>query len=147
MANRLISRLALASSAAVAGIGAFVIAQRARSAFSRRPMWRIVADAAEAGIPLQRITRYRAADGTQAIHGTLLAEFAAGERTATLYVAFCPPFERLPTVDVEAVDNAFADVKVAQLLHNGVQIDVRLPQPAAGDETVTVELMAAEAEM
>jgi hypothetical protein len=119
--------------------------RRARSAFSRRPMRRIVNDATEAGVPLQQITRYRAPDGTQAIHGTLLAEFAAGERTATLFVAFCPPFERIPTVDVEAVDNAFADAKVTQLLHNGVQIDVRLPQPAAGDDTVTVELMAADA--
>ncbi len=108
-------------------------------------MRRIVNDATEAGVPLQQITRYRAPDGTQAIHGTLLAEFAAGERTATLFVAFCPPFERIPTVDVEAVDNAFADAKVTQLLHNGVQIDVRLPQPAAGDDTVTVELMAADA--
>ena len=62
-----------------------------------------------------------------------------------MYAAFCPPFERLPTVEVEAVDDAFADVKVTQLLHNGVQIDVRLPQPAASNESVTIELIATDA--
>jgi hypothetical protein len=107
-------------------------------------MRRIVAHATEAGVPLQQITRYRAPDGTHAIHGTLLAEFAAGERMATLHVAFCPPFERLPTVEAEAVDDSEADVKVAQLLHNGVQIEVRLPEPADESACVTIELLAAD---
>ena len=33
----------------------------------------------------------------ETIRGTLVAEFAAGERTAIVHVAFCPPFERLPS--------------------------------------------------
>jgi hypothetical protein len=143
MANRLLSRLAWASAAAVGAIGVTLFLRLARSAWNGRGVRHIVADATEAGVPLQQITRYRAANGTHAIHGTLLAEFAAGERTATLHVAFCPPFERLPTAEVEAVDDSGADVKVTQLLHNGVQIDVRLPEPADGNACVTIELMAA----
>jgi hypothetical protein len=138
------SRIVVASIAAIAGVGALIVMRRARSAFSRRKPRQVVADATEAGVPLQQITRYRAADGTHAIRGTLLAEFAAGERTATLHVAFCPPFERLPTVEAEALNGCFADVKVAQLLHNGIQIDVRLPEAADEHTTVTVELMACE---
>lgn len=93
---------------------------------------------------LQQLTRYRAADGTLSIHGTLVAEFAPGERSTTLYVAFCPPFERLPTVEAEVIDDASASVKLIQLLHNGAQIDVRLPQPAQEKQTVTVEMVATD---
>ena len=101
-------------------------------------------DAEAADSPIQQLTRYRAADGTQTIRGTLIAEFEPGERSETLYVAFCPPFERLPNVDVEAVDDSFASVKLTQLLHNGAQIDVRLPQPADSKQGVTVEMVATE---
>ena len=50
--------------------------------------------------------------------------------SATLYVAFCPPFERLPQVEVEVADDSDANVKFAQVLHNGAQLEVRLAQPA-----------------
>ncbi len=53
---------------------------------------------------LQQLTRSRTADGCEAIHGRLVAEFAPGERTVVMHVAFCPPFERLPTVEAEAAD-------------------------------------------
>jgi hypothetical protein len=144
MANRLLSRIMCASAAAVGAAGVTLLLRRILSKRSGSSIRSVVDDATEAGVPLQRITRYRAADGTQAIHGTLLAEFTAGERTATLHVAFCPPFERLPTVEVETVDDSAADVKVAQLLHNGVQIDVRLPEPADENTSVTIELLAAD---
>jgi hypothetical protein len=144
MANRLLGRLAWASTAAVGAVGVTFLLRRLRLTLNGRGVRHVVAEATEAGMPLQQITRYRAADGTHAVHGTLLAEFAAGERTATLHIAFCPPFERLPTVEAEAVDDSGADVKVAQLLHNGVQIDVRLPEPADENTSVTIELMACE---
>ena len=50
---------------------------------------------------LQQLTRFRTADGKDAIRGTLVAEFAVGERQTTLYVGFCPPFELLPQVEAE----------------------------------------------
>ncbi|MCI0332414.1 MAG: hypothetical protein L0228_04230 [Planctomycetes bacterium] len=95
--------------------------------------------------PIQQLTRFRAADGTHTIRATLLAEFEPGERSATLYVAFCPPFEILPNVEAEAIDDSGASVKLIQLLHNGVQIDVRLPHPADSKRCVTVELVASDA--
>jgi len=109
----------------------------------RVPRSAAIAEATDS--PIQQLTRYRAADGTQSIHGTLIAEFAPGERSATLYVAFCPPFERLPSIEAEAIDNSSASVKLTQLLHNGAQVDVRLPQPANEKQTVTVEIVASDA--
>ena len=93
---------------------------------------------------LQQLARIRTAEGNEAVRGTLVAEFAAGQREATLYVAFCPPFERLPDVDAHVADDSTATVRVVQRLHNGAQLDVRLPAPADNSLTVTVEFFAAE---
>ncbi len=93
---------------------------------------------------LQQLTRFRTAAGNEAIRGTLVAEFSAGQRDTMLYAAFCPPFERLPDVDVHVTDDSAASVKLAQRLHNGAQFDVRLPEPAENSLAVTVEFFAAE---
>jgi hypothetical protein len=91
---------------------------------------------------IQQITRFRATDGSEAIRGTLVAELAAGERSTTVYAAFCPPIEHLPVVQANLAGDSAATVKVAQLLHNGAQFDVRLSQPATGKRYVTIEFVA-----
>ena len=93
---------------------------------------------------LQQLMRYRMADGRVAIRGTLIAEFAAGERVTDLYAAFCPAFETLPHAEANVADDSTASVKMAQLLHNGAQLEVRLPRPSDHSERVTIELFAAE---
>jgi hypothetical protein len=135
-------RAAAVSLAIVAGIST-IVAACGLARFPRRKS-RIPVEPTAAGIPLQQLTRYRSPDGTHSIHGTLLAEFEPGERSTTIHAAFCPPFEVLPEVEVEVTDDSFATVKLTQLLHNGVEIDVRLPQPATGAQHVTIEMMAAE---
>lgn len=95
---------------------------------------------------LQRLTRVRTAEGNDAIRGTLVAEFAPGERQVTLYTGFCPPFELLPDVELNVADDSEADVKLAQVLHNGAQIDVRLSEPAEEPVAVTIELFAVQNE-
>ena len=91
---------------------------------------------------MQRLVRVRDADGGEAIHGTLRAEFVAGQRHATLYVGFCPPLERLPVVEVEVVDGPDAAVKVVQALAHGVQLELRLAEPAEEACSATVEICA-----
>jgi hypothetical protein len=68
----------------------------------------------------------------------------AGERQTTLYVAFCPPFELLPTVEANANGDYEADVKLAQVLHNGAQLDVRLSEPADEAVAVSIEFFASD---
>lgn len=48
----------------------------------------------------QQISRFRTTDGHDEIVGMLVAEFAPGQRFATLHVSFCPPLERLPQIEV-----------------------------------------------
>ena len=93
---------------------------------------------------LQQLTRIRLADGHEAIRGELAAEFPTGERQVTLHVAFCPPFELLPQIEVNIADDSDATVKVTQFLHNGTQLEVRLPEPAEEPIRVTIELYATE---
>jgi hypothetical protein len=102
--------------------------------------------AADAEHILQEFTRVRAADGHEAIHGTLIGEFGPGERHATLHIAFCPPFEHLPQVEVNVADDSDATVKLTQALCNGARLEVRLPEPASENTSVTIELFASEAD-
>jgi hypothetical protein len=136
-------RAILTSVGLVAGISALVAA--CGLGLSPRRKRYIVADVSAEDIRIQQLTRYRATDGTQSIHGTLLAEFEPGDRTATLHVAFCPPFERLPTVEFEAIDDSDVTVKILQLLHNGVQFEVRLPQPPDEKHALAIEMVAMDA--
>ena len=95
---------------------------------------------------LQQLTRIRTAEGHDAIRGTLIGEFAPGERQVTLHAAFCPPFERLPQAEVNVSDDSDATVKLSQVLHNGVQLEVRLASPAAEAATVAIEFFATDGE-
>jgi hypothetical protein len=103
-----------------------------------------LADSAGAGHVLQKLTRLRTAGGKDVIRGTLAAEFVAGERQTTVYIGFCPPFELLPEVEANAIGDLEADVKLAQVLHNGAQLDVRLSEPAEEAVAVSIEFFARE---
>jgi hypothetical protein len=94
-------------------------------------------------IIVQDLKRYRSADGREIVRGTLAAEFAANQRSTTIYSAFCPPFEKLPQVSAHAVRKG-ASVNVAQALHHGVQLEVRLPSEAKVKQVITVEFAAGE---
>ncbi|MCI0492484.1 MAG: hypothetical protein L0Z07_06080 [Planctomycetes bacterium] len=96
------------------------------------------------GEVLQQFTRFRTSEGQEVIHGTLFAEFRPGQRSGAIYLAFCPPFEFLPEIEVNATRGPESSIHVVQLLHNGVQLDVRLTQASERCERVAVELIAAE---
>ncbi len=94
----------------------------------------------------QDIKRYRDVEGHESVRGMLTADFSPGQRTATVYVGFCPPFELLPVVTAHAAGNTLASVKVAQVLHNGAQLEVRLPHAAGSPPVANIEFYAAEPE-
>lgn len=93
---------------------------------------------------LQQVSRSRTTEGVDFVHGTLTAEFAAGERSATLHVAFCPPFEYVPSIEAEAVDGDDCDVKIAQVLHQGARLEVRLPRASTAPQRIRIEFAATE---
>jgi hypothetical protein len=87
---------------------------------------------------VQQFTRSRAADGSEAIAGWLRVPLAAGQRTTSAHVAFCPPFPKTPYLEVEQLDGPEVRVKTGQLLAHGVRFDLKLSQ--AWEEPVGVLL-------
>jgi hypothetical protein len=94
------------------------------------------------GVLLQQLSRLRDRDGVESIAGVLRAEFVAGQRTAELYIGFCPPFEGTPTVEAEQTAGPPARVTTGQCLPHGARIDVRLNQPADAAECIEVDVFA-----
>lgn len=97
------------------------------------------------GFMLQQLTRTRSAEGEEAIRGKLVAEFAPGDRIAILHVAFCPPFERLPTVQAKRTSGPACEVKIAQILHQGARLEVRLSRASTSARTAAIEFTASSA--
>ncbi len=90
-------------------------------------------EAESCGLPagvLQQLVRNRVPDGTESLSGWVRASLAAGQRTASVHVAFCPPFPRAPSFDVAQQEGEPARIKVVQLLPYGARLDLKLLRPS-----------------
>jgi hypothetical protein len=124
-------------------LGVFLALQNAVGVFTARHASNVRPHfaAAQADRVFQQLIRSRTMEGHDVVTGTLVAEFEPGARIATVYVGFCPPFERLPHVELESS----ADATLVQALHNGAQIEVRQPRAAKTALTATIEIYATDA--
>ena len=73
----------------------------------------------------QQIIRSRTAEGLDRLDGTFWAEFSADAMTTTVHIPFCPPFERVPRVQVFPMNETSAHLRIAAPKTYGVRIDVR----------------------
>jgi hypothetical protein len=100
----------------------------------------------EAHIPaddvLQQLTHSRAADGAECVSGWLRMPVAAGQRTGSVHVGFCPPLRVAPEVAVEQIDGPEARIKTAQPFSYGVRLDLKLLAPAEESATVLLQFSA-----
>jgi len=88
----------------------------------------------------QQFTRAVQEDGTDVMLGVLRGRFAPKQRTLRLHVAFCPPFDVVPEVTVEATDGPPVTASVAQVLPYGARLDLRLGRPSDEPQEVVLEL-------
>ncbi len=111
-----------------------------------------VSSGATAGLPgipapgeevLQQLTRSRTADGGELLSGWLRVDLAAGQRTANLHVAFCPPFARTPRISVQQVGGPEARVKTVQALPYGVRFDLKVSDEGPEASTLVLQFAAA----
>lgn len=86
----------------------------------------------------QQLTRSQATDGAEQLAGWLRTTFAAGQRTGSIHVAFCPPFRAAPEVAVTQIDGPEVRIKAAQRQPYGVRLDLKLA--AAAEEPVVLLL-------
>jgi hypothetical protein len=97
-------------------------------------------------VVVQRQIRSRAADGTETLRGWLRAAVAPGQRSASVHVAFCPPFPRTPRVLVEQREGPPTRIKTVQVLPHGARFDLKLAQPSESAAHIVLEFSAEEAE-
>jgi hypothetical protein len=90
----------------------------------------------------QQLTRSQATDGTEELSGWLRTAFAAGQRTRSIHVAFCPAFAATPELEVEQVDGPETRIKTAQLLPYGVRLDLKLAVAAEEPAAVLLQFSA-----
>jgi hypothetical protein len=93
------------------------------------------------GVLLQQLTRFRDDDGRESIVGTLRADFVTGQRTAELYMGFCPPFDATPACEIEQSDGPPARLASGQVLPHGARIEVRLMEPARAAAQVSIDVV------
>jgi hypothetical protein len=79
---------------------------------------------------LQQLTRSQAADGGEQLSGWLRAPFAAGQRTATVHLAFCPQFAETPELTVEQLDGPEILRINKAVFSFGARLDLKLAAPA-----------------
>ena len=91
---------------------------------------------------IQQLTRTLASDGTESLCGLLRTPIAAGQRTANVHVAFCPPLAAVPELVVEQTAGPPARIKTAQLLPYGTRLDLKLAAAAPQPATVTLRFSA-----
>ncbi len=91
---------------------------------------------------MQQLTLRATAEGGQELSGWLRMPLAAGQRSGTLHVAFCPPFDRAPEIQVEAVAGPDCRIKTADALPYGVRIEVKVDAQAV-EENVLLWFFAA----
>lgn len=91
---------------------------------------------------VQRLIRTRSAAGIDRIEGWLKATAQPGERTFSLHVAFCPPFERVPQFTAIQSSGPPARVRPVQLLPYGIRLEVKLSEPRGDRSAIVVEFSA-----
>jgi hypothetical protein len=74
----------------------------------------------------QQLVRSVAADGSELISGWLRLNFAPGQRTGNIHIAFCPPFARTPELSVAQLNGPQSRIKIAQLLPYGARLELKL---------------------
>lgn len=79
----------------------------------------------------QQLTRLRLADGVEAIEGLLRCTFAAGEQMQVVHLAFCPPLQRAPELQLDQLDGPEATLRPTTVESFGARLEIRLSQPEA----------------
>lgn len=90
----------------------------------------------------QHISYRNADEGSAVVEGWLRADFAAGQRTAIVHVAFCPPFSGVPQVETEPLEGPACEVRPTLVLPWGVRWELRRAEPATDANRVVLQFFA-----
>ena len=88
--------------------------------------------------------KYQQMEGGLSVEGWLRVDFAVGQRTAVVHVAFCPAFLQPPAVETEFEDGPECEIRPSLVIPWGVKWEVKLDQAAAKPSTVRFAFQAVE---
>lgn len=107
-------------------------------------------DAEIDGETLATQCRVRAANGGTQIFGSVAVEFEDDAEVAPVFIAFCPPFEGVPSFDFEQTTGAEIAVRPSDVQPFGVRLEAKRrvtqtleSQEVADGETIRIEYFAA----
>jgi hypothetical protein len=92
---------------------------------------------------VQQARRDRHRDGHERVTGWIRVDVAASQRVAQVHVAFCPPLEQAPTIELRQTGGPPARLKLGQALAYGARFELKLPAP--GPCSITLEYTATTA--
>jgi hypothetical protein len=92
----------------------------------------------------QQIVRVAKADSEE-LRATLVESLEPSQQNAYSHLAFCPPFDRTPTVEFAQRSGPPARIRIGQLLASGVRLDIKLATPTDSPTKVTIQLIATAA--
>lgn len=90
----------------------------------------------------QQLTRLQQPDGTERLQGWLRTAFEAGQRLASLHIAFCPPFSHGPEANLQQIAGPEVRVKKVQVFPFGARFDLKLAVPAEAPMEVLLRFIA-----
>lgn len=88
------------------------------------------------------LQRWRTADDTEIVSGTVRVELEPGQRHQSVHIAFCPPLKNLPYVELQLVEGPTARTQAGQVLPTGMRLDVKLLSPNDEPLSLLVEFSA-----
>ena len=91
---------------------------------------------------VQQLTRSRSADGGEILAGWVRVDLADGQRSTSVHLAFCPPLDRSPRLDVEQIDGPEAKVRNLQVLPYGARFDLKLVEPSEAASVLLLRFAA-----
>jgi len=106
----------------------------------------LLSDDVPGGQVTQQFVRSRSAQRGDVFSGWLRVEIPARGRSTNVHVAFCPPFARVPAIEVRQVDGPLGRIKTVQALPYGARLDFKLTQPSEQPTTVLLRFVASSTE-
>lgn len=90
----------------------------------------------------QQVTRSVDEEGAETLWALVRIEFREGERTKNAHVAFCPPFDCVPTLYLEHLDGDEASVRATQVEAFGVRLELRLAKTCQTRAEAVIQVIA-----
>ncbi len=92
----------------------------------------------------QQQIRTRDESGIERVSGWQRVALAAGAQSAAAHVAFCPPLDHAPQLEVHQLEGPDVQIKVGVSQPFGARFDLRLPKPAAAPCEIVLEYLTAD---